>query len=68
MSPTVLSETKTEFGRESYAQNGENGKLAFRTEGSDFWASMTRDNVIVALSHVNVTWLGEKGVDYAILA
>jgi hypothetical protein len=27
MSPTVLSESKTEFGRESYDQNGENGKF-----------------------------------------
>ena len=27
MSLTVLSESKTEFGRESYDQNGENGKF-----------------------------------------
>ena len=27
MSPTVLSESKTELGRESYDQTGENGKF-----------------------------------------
>ena len=53
-SPTVLSETKTEFGRESYDQNGETGKLAFQTEGCCFRARMTRDNAIVALSQGNV--------------
>ena len=54
MSPTVLSETKTEFGRESYDQNGENGKLAIRTEGWCLCAIMTRDNAIWALSQGNV--------------
>ena len=71
MSPTVLSKTKTEFGRESYDQNGENGKFGHSDRRVRFLGendSRQWHCGIMALSHGKAAYLARMTCDYAILA
>ena len=54
MSPTVLSESKTELERESYDQNGENGKFGHSDRRVSFLGDIARDDATWAMSHGKV--------------